>query len=81
MDAQLQPLDKIEFSDITRTFEAAVNVFQGKPEHMDDLLKNGGVLLRKVTKRFSPTQLILTVAGLAVVAIVVINRAEQNEQG
>lgn len=79
MDAQLQQVDKIEFTDITRAFEAAVNVFQGKPEHMDDLLKNGGILLRKVTKRFTPTQLILTVAGLAVVAIVVINRAEQSE--
>jgi hypothetical protein len=79
MADQLQQIEKIEFTDITRTFEAAVNVFQGKPEHMDDLLKNGGVLLRKVTKKYTPTQLILTVAGLAVAAIVIINRANQDE--
>ena len=80
MDAQLQPVDKIQPEDIARTFEAAVNVFQGKTEHMDDLLKNGGTLLRKASKNFSPTQLILGVAAIAVVAIVVINRATHDEE-
>lgn len=74
-----QIVDKIQPEDIARTFEAAVNVFQGKGEHMDDLLKNGGTLLRKASKNFSSTQLILTVAALAVVSIVVINRASQDE--
>ena len=77
MADQLQQVEKILPEDIARTFEAAVNVFQGKTEHMDDLLKNGGTLLRKATKNFTPTQLILSVAGLAVVAIVVINRASE----
>lgn len=77
MADQLQQVEKILPEDIARTFEAAVNVFQGKTEHMDDLLKNGGTLLRKATKSFTPTQLILSVAGLAVVAIVVINRATE----
>ncbi|NML66787.1 hypothetical protein HHL22_16395 [Hymenobacter sp. RP-2-7] len=79
MADQLQPLDKVQPEDIARTFEAAVNVFQGKTEHMDDLLKNGGTLLRKVSKNFSPTQLVLTVAALAVVSIYVINRATEEE--
>ena len=79
MDVQVQQLDKILPEDIARTFEAAVNVFQGKSEHMDDLLKNGGTLLRKASKNFSSTQLILAVAALAVVSIVVINRASQDE--
>ena len=70
-----QLVDKVQPEDIARTFEAAVNVFQGKTEHMDDLLKNGGTLLRKVSKNFSSTQLILTVAALAVVSIVVVKRA------
>ncbi len=74
-----QIVDKIQPEDIARTFEAAVNVFQGKSEHMDDLLKNGGTLLRKASKNFSSTQLILAVAALAVVSIVVINRASQDE--
>jgi recombination associated protein RdgC len=75
MADQLQQIEKIVPEDIARTFEAAVNVFQGKTEHMDDLLKNGGTLLRKASKNFSSTQLILSVAALAVVAIVVIKRA------
>jgi recombination associated protein RdgC len=74
MADQLQQIEKIVPEDIARTFEAAVNVFQGKTEHMDDLLKNGGTLLRKASKNFSSTQLILSVAALAVVAIVVIKR-------
>ena len=75
-----QLVDKVQPEDIARTFEAAVNVFQGKTEHMDDLLKNGGTLLRKASKNFSPTQLILGVAAIAVVAIVVINRATHDEE-
>ena len=78
MADQLQQVEKILPEDIARTFEAAVNVFQGKTEHMDDLLKNGGTLLRKASKNFSSTQLILSVAALAVVAIVVINRATED---
>ena len=70
-----QVVDKIQFQDVARTVEAAVNVFQGKTERMDDLLKEGGSLLRKASKNFSSTQLILTVATVAVVAIVVIKRA------
>jgi hypothetical protein len=77
MADQLQQIEKILPEDIARTFEAAVNVFQGKSEHMDDLLKNGGTLLRKASKNFSPTQMILSVAAIAVVAIVVINRATE----
>lgn len=79
MADQLQQLDKIEFQDVLRTVESAVNVFQGKTEHMDDLLKNGGTLLRKAAKKFNSTQLILTVAAVAVVAIVVINRATNED--
>lgn len=76
--AQLQQVEKILPEDIARTFEAAVNVFQGKTEHMDDLLKNGGTLLRKASKNFTSTQMILGVAALAVISIVVINRASQD---
>ena len=74
-----QIVDKIQFQDVARTVEAAVNVFQGKTERMDDLLKEGGSLLRKASKNFSSTQLILTVAAVAVVAIVVIKRATDDE--
>lgn len=78
MADQLKQVEQILPEDIARTFEAAVNVFQGRTEHMDDLLKNGGTLLRKASRKFSPTQLILSVAAIAVVAIVVINRATED---
>jgi len=78
MADQHQQLDKIEFQDVLRTVESAVNVFQGKTEHMDDLLKNGGTLLRKAAKKFTSTQLILTVDAVAVVAIVAVNRATED---
>jgi hypothetical protein len=79
MADQLQQIEKVLPEDIARTFEAAVNVFQGKTDHMDDLLKNGGTLLRKVSKNFTSTQLILAVAALAVVSIVVIKKVADDE--
>ena len=78
MADQLKQVEQILPEDIARTFEAAVNVFQGKTEHMDDLLKSGGTLLRKASSKFSSTQLILSVAAIAVVAIVVLNRANED---
>ena len=76
MEAQIEKqLEKILPEDLARTFESAYHVFQGKTEHVDDLLKNGGVLLRKVTQKFTPTQMVIGIAALAVVAVVLINRA------
>ncbi|MDO7850894.1 hypothetical protein [Hymenobacter convexus] len=83
MEAQIeQQLEKILPEDLARTFESAYHVFQGNHEHMDDLLKNGGVLLRKATRNFTPTQMILGIAALAAVAVVLINRAgDDNHEG
>ena len=67
-------LEEIMHEDLVRTFESAYQVLQGKTEHMDDLLKNGGILLRKAAKKFTSTQLILGIAAVAVVAVVLINR-------
>ena len=76
MEAQIeQQLEKIMPEDLARTFESAYHVFQGRHEHMDDLLKNGAALLRKVSQRFTPTQTILGIAAIAAVAVVLINRA------
>ncbi len=79
MEAQIEKqLDKILPEDIARTFESAYHVFQGKTEHVDDLLKNGGVLLRKAVQRFTPTQMVVGIAAIAVVAVVLINRATED---
>ena len=76
MEAQIEKqLEKILPEDLARTFESAYHVFQGKTEHVDDLLKNGGVLLRKVAQKFTTTQMVIGIAALAVVAVVLINRA------
>ncbi|AMJ67562.1 hypothetical protein [Hymenobacter sp. PAMC 26628] len=69
-------LEKIMPEDLVRTFESAYHVFQGKTEHMDDLLKNGGILLRKAAKKFTSTQLILGIAAVAAVAVVLIKRSD-----
>ncbi|MBF9223501.1 hypothetical protein [Hymenobacter ruricola] len=80
MEAQIeQQLEKILPEDLARTFESAYHVFQGNHEHMDDLLKNGGVLLRKAAQRFSPTQMVVGIAALAAVAVVLINRASSDD--
>ena len=80
MEAKIeQQLEKILPEDLARAFESAYHVFQGQHEHMDDLLKYGGVLLRKATQRFTSTQMILGIAGLAAVAVVLINRASDDD--
>ena len=75
MEAQLEQIEKILPEDLARTFESAYHVFQGKTEHVDDLLKHGSVLLRKAAHKFTPTQMILGIAAVAAVAVVLINRA------
>ncbi|RYU80109.1 hypothetical protein [Hymenobacter persicinus] len=82
MEQQLeQQLEKILPEDLARTFESAYHVLvQGNHDHMDDLLKNGGTLLKKAAQRLTPTQLILGIAAIAVVAVVAVNRAAQPDQ-
>jgi hypothetical protein len=79
MEAKLEQIEKILPEDLARTFESAYNVFQGKTEHVDDLLKHGGILLRKASNKFSPTQMVVGIAALAVVAVVLINRANDDK--
>ena len=79
MEAQIEKqLEQILPEDLARAFESAYHVFQGKTEHVDDLLKNGGVLLRKAAQRFTPTQMVLGIAAIAAVTIVLINRASND---
>ena len=80
MEAKIeQQLEKIMPEDLARTFESAYHVFQGRTEHMDDLLKHGGVLLRKAAQKFTPTQMVIGIAALAAVAVVLISRATDDD--
>ncbi|RPD46210.1 hypothetical protein DNI29_14490 [Hymenobacter sediminis] len=81
MSTQLpQEIEKIAPEEIINTLQSAYKVFQGEHDQLDDLLKNGGQLLRKVTKRFTPTQLIVGIAVVASVAVIVAARAMDAEQ-
>ena len=80
MEAQIEKqLEKILPEDLARTFESAYHVFQGDHDRIDDLLQNGGVLLRKAAQRFTPTQMVLGIAAIAAVAVVLINRATSDD--
>ncbi|MDO7873277.1 hypothetical protein Q5H93_00925 [Hymenobacter sp. ASUV-10] len=72
-----EELEKILPEDLARTFESAYHVFKGEAEHIDDLLKSGGTLLRKASKRLTQTQMIIGIAVLAVAAVVAINKAQE----
>jgi recombination associated protein RdgC len=76
METQIDQLDKILPEDVARTFESAYHViFQNDYDKVDDLLRNGGTLVKKAAQRFTTTQLILGIAGLAAVAVVVAKKA------
>ena len=70
-------LEKILPEDLARTFESAYHVFKGEAEHIDDLLKSGGTLLRKASKRLTQTQMIIGIAVLAIAAVVAINKSQE----
>ncbi|UOQ73577.1 hypothetical protein [Hymenobacter cellulosilyticus] len=77
MESQIEEqLEKIMPEDLARTFESAYHVLvQGDHDHIDDLLRHGGTLLKKAAQRFTPTQLILGIAAIAAVAVVAVNRS------
>ncbi|GAA4391339.1 hypothetical protein [Hymenobacter koreensis] len=75
MDNQLeQQIDKILPEDLTRTFESAYHVITGNNERIEDLLHHGGALLRKASQRMTTTQLVLSIAALAIGTVFVLNR-------
>ncbi|WP_460676482.1 hypothetical protein [Hymenobacter coalescens] len=75
MDTQIQKqLEDILPEDIARTFESAYHVIQGNNDHMEDLLRHGGALLRKASQRLKPTQLVIGIAVLAVGAVIVLSK-------
>jgi recombination associated protein RdgC len=69
-----QQIEKILPEDLARTFESAYHVIQGDNEHVEELLRHGGALLRKVSKRFTPTQIVLGIAALAIGTVIVLSR-------
>jgi hypothetical protein len=80
MEQLQKKIDPIAPEDISRTLESAYHViFQGDHDKIDDLLKHGGTLIKKAAQRFTSTQLILGIAGIAVAAVAVIARIESQQ--
>ena len=70
MSTQLSPeIEKIVPEDIINTLQSAYSVFKGEQDQLDDLLKHGSALLRKASRRFTTTQLIIGIAVVAGVAV------------
>jgi hypothetical protein len=69
----------IQPQDLSRAFENAMHVFKnGDHGKLPDLLQDAGHLLMKASKKLTPRQLVLAVAGIAVVAIFVVSRIDDD---
>ena len=69
----------IQPQDLSRTLENAMHVFKnGNHEKLPDLLTDAGHLLMKASKKFTPTQLVLAVAAVAIAAIFVVSKVEDD---
>ncbi|SHK08572.1 hypothetical protein [Hymenobacter psychrotolerans] len=68
-------IEKILPEDIINALQSGYKVFQGESDQIDDLIKNSGILLKKASQRFTTTQLILGIAGAAIIAIIAAKKA------
>ncbi len=79
-DQQLEHLS-IQPEDFSKALENVMHVFQkGNHEKLPDLLQDAGNLLMKASHRFSATQLVLSVAAVAVAVIFVVKRIEDHNE-
>lgn len=68
---------KIQPEDFSKALENVMHVFQkGNHEKLPDLLQDAGNLLMKASRRLSTTQLVLSVAAVAIGVIFVAKRIE-----
>lgn len=68
-------IEKILPEDVINALQSGYKVFQGEADQLDDLIKHSGILLKKAAQRFTTTQLILGIAGVAIIAIVAAKKA------
>ncbi len=77
-DQQLEHLS-IQPEDFSKALENVMHVFQkGNHDKLPDLLQDAGNLLMKASHRFTTTQLVLSVAALAMGIIFVAKRIEDS---
>lgn len=63
----------VQPKDFARTVESIMHVYQGKHDVLPDLLSDAGGLLLKARQKLTPIQMILSVAAVAIGAIVLVS--------
>jgi hypothetical protein len=58
--------------DFARTVESIVSVYQGNHDVLPDLLSDAGRMLLTVRQKMTPVQMVLSVAAVAIGAIVLV---------
>jgi hypothetical protein len=64
--------------DFARTVESIVSVYQGDHDVLPDLLSDAGRMLLTIRQKMSPVQMILSVAAVAIGAIVLVSYGNSN---
>ncbi|MFC5270193.1 hypothetical protein [Adhaeribacter terreus] len=77
MEKGIQKAIKIEPEDISKVFQGGMYLIQGQHDVLPEFMNDAGNLLMKASKKLSTTQLILIVAGLAVVSIFAAKKIEE----
>ncbi|MCC9137447.1 hypothetical protein ACFSKU_08655 [Pontibacter silvestris] len=62
-------LTLLQPTDMSRTVESALHVYQGRHEKLPELMQDVGTIILRATKKFSTTQLILAAGALTIGAV------------
>ncbi|WP_048922378.1 hypothetical protein [Rufibacter radiotolerans] len=63
----------VQPKDFAKTVESIMNVYQGNHDVLPDLLADAGKLLLKAREKMTPIQMVLSVAAVAIGAIVLVS--------
>ncbi|MBA9077605.1 MULTISPECIES: hypothetical protein [Rufibacter] len=63
----------VQPKDFARTVESIMHVYQGNHDVLPELLSDAGNMLLKVRQKMTPVQMILSVAAVAIGAIVLVS--------
>ncbi|WP_019946418.1 hypothetical protein [Hymenobacter aerophilus] len=70
-------IEKIVPEDIINALQSGFHVFRGEQEHFEDMVKHSSTLLRKISQRFTPVQIIVGIAVLASVAVIAVSKTAE----
>ncbi|GGK84117.1 hypothetical protein ACD591_13610 [Rufibacter glacialis] len=69
----------VQPKDFAKTVESIVSVYQGNHESLPELLSDAGKMLLKVRQKLTPVQLVLSVAAVAIGAIVLVSYGSNHQ--